>query len=247
MYGVFHGCYMSVPLAQAQRVLGAAGAGNYANFMDAYRTIVAREGFKGLFRGYWASNFTWWPWNIIYFVAYEHGRNAVSSYASFSSSAEHGDGSGPRTGSELPPWVSSACATAAAAAATVATNPIDLAKTRLQTLRVESSVSASVSVGPGADSGVVGGAGTSKSFILDTHRRRSGAGASSGFILDTHRGAALPASVGVFSVMRDVAAKEGVGALMTGCVARVWAIAPGSAISFFVYESIKEWCAAQEE
>ena len=46
-----------------------------------------------------------------------------------------------------------------------------------------------------------------------------------------------------FGVMRDVAAKEGAGALMTGCVARVGAIAPGSAISFFVYESIKEWCA----
>lgn len=49
-------------------MLGAAGAGNYTHFLNAYQTIFAREGVRGLFRGYWASNFTWWPWNIIYFV-----------------------------------------------------------------------------------------------------------------------------------------------------------------------------------
>lgn len=32
---------------QVQRVLGSAGAGNYAHFLDAYRTIAAKEGVRG--------------------------------------------------------------------------------------------------------------------------------------------------------------------------------------------------------
>jgi solute carrier family 25 citrate transporter 1 len=96
----------------------------------------------------------------------------------------------------LPPWASSGCAVAAAAAATVVTTPIDLAKTRLQTMRV-------------------GGVGNIES--------------------------------GVFGIMRDVVRREGVGALWTGASARVLAIAPGSAVSFYVYESIKDWCTREEE
>ena len=38
---------------QTQRVLGSASAGNYANFLNAYQTIYAKEGVRGLFRGYW--------------------------------------------------------------------------------------------------------------------------------------------------------------------------------------------------
>lgn len=47
---------------------------------------------------------------------------------------------------------------------------------------------------------------------------------------------------GVFGIMRDVVRREGFGALWTGASARVLAIAPGSAISFYVYETIKDWC-----
>ena len=43
---------------QAQHVLGAASAGNYKHFANAYATILRTEGVGGLFRGYWASNFT---------------------------------------------------------------------------------------------------------------------------------------------------------------------------------------------
>ena len=166
---------------QAQRVLGAASAGNYKHFANAYATILRTEGVGGLFRGYWASNFTWWPWNVAYFVAYEHGRDFVARNAM-----------GLSTKDELPPWASSGCAVAAAAAATVATTPIDLAKTRLQTMR------------RGMSGGTVEG--------------------------------------GVFGIMRDVVRREGFGALWTGASARVLAIAPGSAISFYVYETIKDWC-----
>ena len=46
---------------------------------------------------------------------------------------------------------------------------------------------------------------------------RVGAAAAAGAAGVRHA-AGLSAGVGVFGVMRDVAAKEGVGALMTGCV-----------------------------
>jgi solute carrier family 25 citrate transporter 1 len=47
--------------------------------------------------------------------------------------------------------------------------------------------------------------------------------------------------------MRDVARKEGPRALMTGTAARVAAVAPGSAISFFVYESVKAYFLREDE
>ena len=45
----------------------------------------------------------------------------------------------------------------------------------------------------------------------------------------------------VFSIARDVFRREAAARLFAGCGARVAAVAPGSAISFFVYEGIKEW------
>ena len=231
---------------QAGGVLGARAAGRYDNFVAAYRAILKTEGIRGVFRGYWASNFTWWPFSVVYFVVYEHARDACAALARDARSprdgaAEGGGGDGgggdgsvpsPRAspsasetkantdnddatrttrGSRstrldaakdaLPPWASGGCGFAAAAAATVATHPLDLAKTRLQTLRA--------------------GAGA----------RASSSSSSS-------------SSSSVFSIARDVARREGASRLFAGCGARVAAVAPGSAISFFAYEIIKEWMKA---
>ena len=196
---------------QASGVLGARGAGAYENVVHAFRTIVKTEGVRGgVFRGYWASNFTWWPFSVVYFVVYEHMRDAaVESGVSNAPSAAHSrhdvggtserkkkektDETNEKDKDALPPWVSGFCGFAAASAATVATHPLDLAKTRLQTLRAV----------PGS----------------------------------------IPsrASSSVFSIARDVARNEGFKRLFAGCGARVAAVAPGSAISFFAYETIKEW------
>jgi solute carrier family 25 citrate transporter 1 len=83
--------------------------------------------------------------------------------------------------------VSAVSATAAATAATTLTHPLDLAKTRLQTMRFETTTSASL------------------------------------------RG-----------VLRDVFKREGARGLFAGAGARVAAVAPGSAISFGVYETLKQ-------
>ena len=88
---------------------------------------------------------------------------------------------------DVAPVVSSACAVGSAAAATVLTHPLDLAKTRMQTLRFDDRVSASL-----------------------------------------------------VSVLRRVLEREGVWGLFAGVGARVASVAPGSAISFGVYETLRQ-------
>ena len=89
------------------------------------------------------------------------------------------------SGGEASPTVSAVSATAAATAATTLTHPLDLAKTRLQTMRFETSAS-------------------------------------------------------LWGVLRDVFKREGARGLFAGVGARVAAVAPGSAISFGVYETLKQ-------
>ena len=156
---------------QTQDALGErARMGRYRHWVDAARVIAREEGARGLFRGYWAQNFVWWPWSAAYFAIYERSRVALES-----------------SGGEASPMVSAVSATAAATAATTLTHPLDLAKTRLQTMRFETTTSASL------------------------------------------RG-----------VLRDVFKREGARGLFAGAGARVAAVAPGSAISFGVYETLKQ-------
>ena len=160
---------------QTQDVLGARQrVATYRNWMDAARVIAREEGARGLFRGYWAQNFVWWPWSATYFVLYERSRAA---FAAVSGDSDDGDAA-------VSPTASSACATFAASAATTLTHPLDLAKTRLQTMRFESS--------------------------------------------------------SLVRVLSDVIRREGFKGVFAGVGARVAAVAPGSAISFFVYESLKK-------
>jgi len=215
---------------QASGVLGSTNlaAGKYKNFAQAYSQIIQKEGVKGLFKGYWASNFTWWPFSVAYFVVYEHLRDGVVGYWSGSEQLLRPEGIGSDTKENkksldaqnqnnlkenLPPWVSGSCGFLAASVATVATHPLDLAKTRLQTLRT-------------------GGVGLVRGG--SSHGTATGSTPNSSNLL-------LPRNASVFSIARDVFRKEGFKALFAGSGARVLAVAPGSAISFFVYESIKEW------
>jgi solute carrier family 25 citrate transporter 1 len=161
---------------QTQDVLGARQrVATYRNWMDAARVIAREEGARGLFRGYWAQNFVWCPWSATYFVLYERSRGAFAAVSGDSDDDE---------AAAVSPTASSACATFAASAATTLTHPLDLAKTRLQTMRFESS--------------------------------------------------------SLVHVLSDVIRREGFKGVFAGVGARVAAVAPGSAISFFVYESLKK-------
>ena len=196
---------------------------DYRNAFDALKTIVKNEGIKnGLMRGYWAQNFVWWPWSACYFVAYEKGleifrrnndnksslrvdddnggvfggdaeRSNFKSSSSTSSSVSSSSSSFYLEGgwyeNNISPHAVSAFA--AATCATILTHPLDLCKTRVQTMTNNNNNN------------------NNKVMTLRT-------------------------------VFKDVVRKEGVLALYRGVFARVLSVAPGSAISFYAYESIRK-------
>ena len=193
---------------------------DYRNAFDALKTIVKNEGIKnGLMRGYWAQNFVWWPWSACYFVAYEKGLEIFrrnndnksslrvdddnggvfggdaerSNFESSSSSSVKSSSSFYREGgwyeNNISPHAVSAFA--AATCATILTHPLDLCKTRVQTMTNNNNNN------------------NKKVMTLRT-------------------------------VFKDVVRKEGVLALYRGVFARVLSVAPGSAISFYAYESIRK-------
>ena len=196
---------------------------DYRNAFDALKTIVKNEGIKnGLMRGYWAQNFVWWPWSACYFVAYEKGleifrrnndnksslrvdddnggvfggdaeRSNFKSSSSTSSSVSSSSSSFYLEGgwyeNNISPHAVSAFA--AATCATILTHPLDLCKTRVQTMTNNNNNN------------------NKKVMTLQT-------------------------------VFKDVVRKEGVLALYRGVFARVLSVAPGSAISFYAYESIRK-------
>ena len=196
---------------------------DYRNAFDALKTIVKNEGIKnGLMRGYWAQNFVWWPWSACYFVAYEKGleifrRNNNDNKSSLRVDDDNGGvfgGDAERSNFESSSSSSSSVkstssfyreggwyennisphavsAFAAATCATILTHPLDLCKTRVQTMTNNNNNN------------------NKKVMTLRT-------------------------------VFKDVVRKEGVLALYRGVFARVLSVAPGSAISFYAYESIRK-------
>ena len=196
---------------------------DYRNAFDALKTIVKNEGIKnGLMRGYWAQNFVWWPWSACYFVAYEKGleifrRNNNDNKSSLRVDDDNGGvfgGDAERSNFESSSSSSSVkssssfyreggwyennisphavSAFAAATCATILTHPLDLCKTRVQTMTNNNNNN-----------------NNKKVMTLRT-------------------------------VFKDVVRKEGVLALYRGVFARVLSVAPGSAISFYAYESIRK-------
>jgi len=172
---------------------------DYRNALDAVRTILKNEGVKnGLMRGYWAQNFVWWPWSACYFAAYEKG---LEMFRRTKSNAKEGEKEEEEEEEEeyyryVSPHAASAFT--AATCATILTHPLDLCKTRVQTMTSSSSSSSSSS---------------SNSVAEKLTMRR---------------------------VFTDVVRKEGFFALYRGVWARILSVAPGSAISFYAYESIRK-------
>ena len=165
---------------------------DYQNAYDALKSILNKEGLrKGLMRGYWAQNFVWWPWSAAYFCTYEECvKRKVFDF-------------GPAYNDV---YISSTAASAFAAAtlATVLTHPLDLCKTRVQTIRSSSIYSQSNITTKNSAANI--NAMTMQSAFLNVLRTdpRGGFG------------------------------------LYRGVLARILAIAPGSAISFYVFESLRD-------
>ncbi len=167
---------------------------DYRNVFDAVKTIAQNEGVKnGLMRGYWAQNFVWWPWSASYFVVYEKGLEIFSrsNNNNNNNNNDDDDDDSVQTVYNVSPHAASAFT--AATFATVLTHPLDLCKTRIQTMTAK-----------GMNGGGGGGNLTLKMACV------------------------------------DVVKTEGVLALYRGVWARILSVAPGSAISFYAYESIRK-------
>jgi Mitochondrial carrier protein len=92
----------------------------YKHSLHAVRVIVSSSGVSGLFRGYWATNCVWLPWNVIYIASFEAAKRRVREHLKV-------DAATP-----LPAAATSIAAALAATSAVVLTHPADVIKTRLQ-------------------------------------------------------------------------------------------------------------------
>ncbi|KAL6075710.1 Mitochondrial carrier protein [Balamuthia mandrillaris] len=100
----------------------------YKNGFHALKTIVQREGVLGLYRGYGATLLTFGPYSALYFLFYERFKSLASS---FSSSSYPSTAASFATTTLSLGWIV-ACAGGAGALASLCTNPLDVAKLRLQ-------------------------------------------------------------------------------------------------------------------
>lgn len=127
---------------QVQRRLplhsAAAGAPPlyYRNTLDAFRKISASEGILGLYRGYGATIASFGPFSALYFMFYERFKGVAQRHVlSTGGAATTASGKPSDPDVPLPLALQILTASAAGSAASLVTNPLDLAKLRLQVQR----------------------------------------------------------------------------------------------------------------
>lgn len=135
---------MQIQRAQPHGAPGGAAASGvyYRNTADAVRQIMAREGVRGIYRGYGATIASFGPFSALYFVFYEKLKGAAQSWYGLTGAAAE----------QLPFIAQLATASGAGAAASWITSPLDLAKLRLQ---VQRGATAAATTG-GANGGSLG-------------------------------------------------------------------------------------------
>lgn len=139
-------CFVWVPIDVSKERLQSqppALQARYTSSFDALQRIVANEGLRGLYKGYWSTLGSFGPFSAVYFVFYEYFTTLLRGWFVPSS--------GPAGSAyELSPTAKFAIALGAGAlgnlVASVCTNPLELVKTRLQ---VQRAVLQRMSAGPG--------------------------------------------------------------------------------------------------
>ncbi|PNW86541.1 hypothetical protein CHLRE_02g090900v5 [Chlamydomonas reinhardtii] len=205
-----------------------AGAYNYSGPMQAVKELVRVNGPLGLLKGYWATNAVWLPWNILFIAFYEASKRAAAGGGA-SSSSSSSNVSGSSTG-----------AVGAAAAGEAEVGP------------EASSSSNSSRSGSGSSSRV--GSGELSPVVLAL----CSAGSASLAGLLTHpadvvktrlqvlSACAAHARVTAWSLARQMWAQEGARVFMTGVGPRILQLAPGTALSWVIYEPVKRFLAPPE-
>ncbi|CBJ26620.1 conserved unknown protein [Ectocarpus siliculosus] len=124
----------------------------YRGSADTLKTILRTEGLRGIYKGYLATLASFGPFSALYFMFYEQakmasqdlierhpyfrGQGGTDARAAEGAATATTEGQSARGGrAELPVWMTLGNAAAASAAASWLTNPLDLAKLRLQVQR----------------------------------------------------------------------------------------------------------------
>lgn len=127
----------------------AHGATQFRGSMHAATTILRDEGIRGLYRGYWAHQCVWGPFNAVYFTGYEFLKREWTSALNPAARAKvqnepvvssFGSDGAPISQLQdnvevvpLPSYAYPICGAISGCLAAAATAPLDLIKTRLQT------------------------------------------------------------------------------------------------------------------
>jgi solute carrier family 25 citrate transporter 1 len=121
---------------------------SYASPLAAFKSLLHQgQGVGGIFKGYWATNAVWLPWNALYIAGYEELKRicAASMHKNNPQQQQQQQQSlGGQTyqqqqlqQQQLPAWAIASCSATAASAAAVVTHPFDVVKTRLQVLSAQ--------------------------------------------------------------------------------------------------------------
>jgi solute carrier family 25 citrate transporter 1 len=115
---------------------------SYASPLAAFSSLLHQgRGVSGIFKGYWATNAVWLPWNALYIAGYEElKRICAASMHKQSPHQQQQQSLGGQTlqqQQQLPAWAIASCSATAAAAAAIVTHPFDVVKTRLQVLSAQ--------------------------------------------------------------------------------------------------------------
>jgi hypothetical protein len=123
VFGSFAWCPMDVVKQRLQvQIKGEIGSfkQRYQGSVDAIRVIVKQDGFRGLYRGYWAGLATYGPYVALYFSMYEELKTQWKKYGRYKSE------------DELPFYSYLISAGFAGGSSAIVTVPLDVIKTRLQ-------------------------------------------------------------------------------------------------------------------
>ena len=131
-------CLLFVPIdviKERRQVQSNLKAYNYSNDVDAIKQIKATEGIRGLYRAYGATVMSFGPFSALYFLFYENikglfVKNDVSSYLN-KVKQETEDGKKASHNADIGFFQGMFCSMLAGGAASVMTNPLDMAKLRL--------------------------------------------------------------------------------------------------------------------
>ena len=123
-------------IKERRQVQADLGKYHYENDLDAIKQIKKTEGIRGLYRAYFATVFSFGPFSALYFLFYENAKgfivkNDPKTYLK-KANREGEEGKKAAETQDIGFFQSMACSMFAGGLASVMTNPLDMAKLRIQ-------------------------------------------------------------------------------------------------------------------